>query len=343
MKRAWALSAPWTFLAGVAFTISAAGAPGPAAPTYHVESSIPLADGGWDLVSFDVAHDRVLVARSGAISIIDLAAKQARDIGKVARGHAALVIPGTDQIAVTSGQDNSLRLYDAGDGHEVARVPVGENPDAAVWDPGSRTVVVMNAKGGSVSLVDPVAAKVVRTIAVKPALELAAIVGPGMLAVNDEDDGELELVDLRHGKALPPIILNGCEGPTGLAYDPTAHLSLSACSNGVAALVDLASKKVVKLLPIGQGPDTALFDEKRQRFLVPCGRSGTLAVFSVHAKQVTPAGTVATEIGARTAALDPATGRVFLPAAKFLPAQAGQRPAMVPGTAHLLVVTPIRG
>jgi hypothetical protein len=75
------------------------------------------------LVSFDVAHDRVLVARSGAISIIDLAAKQARDIGKVARGHAALVIPGTDQIAVTSGQDNSLRLYDAGDGHEVARVP----------------------------------------------------------------------------------------------------------------------------------------------------------------------------------------------------------------------------
>jgi metal-dependent amidase/aminoacylase/carboxypeptidase family protein len=64
------------------------------------------------------------------------------------------------------------------------------------------------------------------------------------------------------------------------------------------------------------------------------------AVFSVHGKQVTPAGTVTTEVGARTAALDPVSGRVFLPSAKFQPAQQGQRPAMVPGSAHLLVVGP---
>jgi DNA-binding beta-propeller fold protein YncE len=115
-------------------------------------------------------------------------------------------------------------------------------------------------------------------------------------------------------------------------------LTLSACGNGVAALVDIRGRKVLQLLPIGQGPDTALFDDRRQRFLVPCGRSGTVSVFAVSGRRVTRAGTVMTELGARTAALDPKTGRVFLPAGKFEPAAQGQRPAMVPGSAHLLVL-----
>ena len=312
----------------------------PASAPYHVATSIPLADGGWDLASFDAAHDRVLVARGAAVSVVDLGAGSARDIGKVSRGHAALAVPGTNEVAVTSGQENALLLLDAGDGHEIARVAVGQNPDAAFWDAASRQVVVMNARDGTVSFVNPAAAKVVRTITVKPALELAVMVGPQMLAINDEDASELELVDLKAGKALAPLKLTGCEGPTGLAYDAADHLSLSACANGVAAVVDLTTRKVLKLLPIGQGPDGALYDAKRKRFLVPCGRSGTLAVFSVHGKAVTPAGTVTTEVSARTATLDPATGTVFLPSAKFQPAQQGQRPAMVPGSAHLLVVRP---
>lgn len=318
--------------------LAAAAAKTSAAIAYRVEASIPLADGNWDLASFDAAHGRVLVARGAAVSIIDIGNRRARDIGRISRGHTALAIPGTNELAVTSGQDNSLRLLDAGDGHEVARIPVGENPDAAIWDPAARQVIVMNAKGGSISLVDPANARVVRTITVKPALELAAIIGRGMLAVNDEDAGELELVDLARGWTLAPIVLTGCEGPTGLAYDAADRLSLSACANGVAAVVDLGTRKVVKLLPIGQGPDTALFDAARKRFLVPCGRSGTLSVFSVRGKQVMPAGTVTTEVGARTAALDPKTGRIFLPSAKFQPAVQGQRPAMVPGSVHLLVV-----
>jgi len=334
---------PAVFLAAALATLGAAAshaqAPASVAP-YKLQSAIPMADGGWDLLTFDAEHGRVVVARGAAVSVVDLAGGTSRDIGKVARGHTALPIPGTDRIAVTSGQDNALLIFEARDGREVARIPVGQNPDAAFWDPASREVVVMNARDGSVSLVDPAAGKVVKTIAVKPALELGAMVGPGLLAINNEDASELELVDLMHGKALAPVKLTGCEGPTGLAYDPATHMTLSACANGVAALVDVAARKVVKLLPIGQGPDTALFDAKRKRFLVPCGRSGTLVVFAVNGKQVTPAGTVATEVSARTATLDPVTGRVFLPSAKFQPAQAGQRPAMVPGSAHLLVVTP---
>jgi hypothetical protein len=323
---------------GTAALVAAAPQTTPAAAAYRIEASIPLADGFWDIATYDPAHDRVLIGRGTAASIVDLATRQARDAGQIQRGHAALAIPGTDEIAVTSGQDNTLRLIDARDGHELAKVPVGENPDAALWDPALRQVLVMNAKSGSVSQVDPKSGKVVRTIAVKPALEFGALAGPGLLAINDEGASELELVDLKQGKALAPIPLTGCEHPTGLAADVADRLTLSACANGVAALVDVRGRKVVQLVPIGQGPDTALFDAKRHRFIVPCGRSGTLSLFSLSGGKLTPAGTITTEAGARTAALDPKTGRVFLPTAKFGPAQPGQRPPMVPGSAHLLVV-----
>jgi len=328
-------------LAVMAATCASASLSQSTAAGYSSAAPIPMADGRWDLTSYDGAHNRVLVARGDSVTIVDLASGSARNIGSIAGGHAALSVPGTSTIAVTSGQDNTLRLLDGASGNEAARIAVGQKPDAAIWDGTSRRILVMNAASGTVSVVDPASRKVTRTITVKPALELPAMVGPHLLAVNNEDAGELDFVDLAKGKALAPLALTGCDGPTGLAYDAADRLTLSACANGVAALVDVPTRKVVKLVPIGAGPDTALFDAKRHRFLVPCGRSGTMSVFAVDAKGgLTPRPEVKTEIGARTAAIDPSSGRVFLPSAQFMPAKAGQRPQAVGGTAHLLIYAP---
>jgi hypothetical protein len=49
--------------------------------------------------------------------------------------------------------------------------------------------------------------------------------------------------------------------------------------------------------------------------------------------------TVATAKGARTGAVDPKTGKIFLPAARYAPsAQSGGWPIMVPGSFQVLVV-----
>ena len=49
--------------------------------------------------------------------------------------------------------------------------------------------------------------------------------------------------------------------------------------------------------------------------------------------------TVQTRLGARTGALDPKTGRVYLPSAEYAaPAQSGGRPRMKPGSFAILVV-----
>jgi len=50
-------------------------------------------------------------------------------------------------------------------------------------------------------------------------------------------------------------------------------------------------------------------------------------------------GRVKTEVGARTGALDPETGDIYLPTARFAPvAQPGGKRAPVPGSFHILVV-----
>jgi hypothetical protein len=48
---------------------------------------------------------------------------------------------------------------------------------------------------------------------------------------------------------------------------------------------------------------------------------------------------VPTQIGTRTGAVDPGTGRLYLPTAEYnLPVPAGQRPTTKPGTFQILVV-----
>jgi DNA-binding beta-propeller fold protein YncE len=313
----------------------------PDRPSYSAANSIPLPEGRWDLLSVDPVHHLVLIARGDSVTIVDLTKGTAKSTGSLARGHAAVPIDGTDLIAVTSGGDDSVRLINGAMGQQTASIAVGENPDAAIYDPRSKHLIVMNAKGGTVSIVDPHAAKVVSTIAVRPALELGTLVGPDLLAVNDEDANEIELVDLKRGVTLNSIPLPGCEGPTGIAFDPADGLLLSACANGQAALVDTHVRRLIKVLPIGKGPDGALFDRQRRRFLVPCGQSGTLSVFAVSSgRRVTALSPIKTETSARTAALDPVSGRVYLPAARFEAAVAGGRPTLIAGSVHLIVLSP---
>jgi len=94
------------------------------------------------------------------------------------------------------------------------------------------------------------------------------------------------------------------------------------------------------LLDIGAGPDTVLVDTRRRVALIPCGRDGTLTVIAL-GERPHIVGEVRTELGARTGALDPATGKIYLPTAELAPPAApGGRPQPKPGTFHILVLAP---
>lgn len=313
----------------------------PSATTYSVTANIPAPDGGWDYAEVDPADHRLYVARSASVTVIDLAdGNRVSSVGDIMRGHAVVPLRGK-RVLVTSGNDATVRLIDLTSGKEVARVSVGKKPDAAIYDPAGHRALVMNADSGTVSIIDVDTMRVTRTIAVKPALEYAALAG-STLFVNDEDANEIETVDLAQGKAGKPIAMPGCEGPTGLAYDEPHARLISACANGKAMIVDTKARRVVAAIDIGKGADAVILDPARRLAFIPCGRDGVLDVLSLKVPgSVTEAQRVTTEIGARTGALDPATGAIYLPTARFAaPASPGQRPALLPGTFHILVVRP---
>ncbi|MGN6818636.1 MAG: gluconolactonase [Sphingomonas sp.] len=318
-----------------AFVVAA----GPA-PTYVAGRRIAAPDGGWDYTKVDPATRKLYVAHGDVVTEIDLTKGDAvRSFGKIAKAHAVVPLPNA-MLLVTSARDNTARLFDTRTGQETASIVVGEDPDAAFYDPASGHAVVVNAKGGTVSIIDIAARKVVGTIALKPGLEYAVLGSDGTLFVNDEDTNEIETANLATGKAGPAIALTGCQGPTGLAYDEKTDRLISACANGKAAVVDAGTHRLVTLLDIGGGPDAVIVDARRRLAFIPCGKDGVLEVIALDAPGgATVVTTVKTEPGARTAALDPSDGSLYLPTARFgAPASPGGRPAALPGSFHVLAV-----
>jgi DNA-binding beta-propeller fold protein YncE len=113
------------------------------------------------------------------------------------------------------------------------------------------------------------------------------------------------------------------------------------------AVTDSLSGKQVARIVIGRGPDAAAFDADLGLVFSANGEDGTLTV--IH--QETPdeykvLATVTTQVSARTMALDPATHKIYLAAAKLGPAPAATeeqphpRPSIVPNSFSILVAQP---
>ena len=111
-------------------------------------------------------------------------------------------------------------------------------------------------------------------------------------------------------------------------------------------VVDADRGRVVATLPIGAGTDGAAFDAARGLAFASNG-DGTLTVVRAEAPdRYRVVQTVATQRGARTLAVDPATHRVYTVTAEFGPAPAPTadtphpRPPMVPDSFTLITIEP---
>ena len=318
---------------------AAASGAAPASPGYHVTGQIPGPDGGWDLVSVDPAAHRLYVAKSDGVMAIDLRTGAVTpNMVATQRGHAAFAIPGTHDVISTDGNANRATIFDGLTGKVRATFATGKKPDAVAFDPVTRTLWVMAPDDGAINVVDPRTARVVATVAVGGSLELGATDGKGRLFVNVEDRNDVAVIDTRARKLVTRFPLKGCDGPTGIVYAPAARELVSACANGVA-IVSRPDGSFVASLPIGPRPDGAAYDARRGLALIPSGGDGILTIIAL-----TPSPHVVERIttakSARTIALDPLTGRVYLPAADFPPQIGTERPKMLPGTFRVLVVDP---
>lgn len=286
-------------------------------------------DARLDYASIDNAARRLYVARGFGVTAIDLdSERMTRQLVAGQHVHAVIPLPGGRALS-TNGDANTATLFDASSGEVIAQLDTGKDPDAAAFDSSSGLVFVMDAKEGDMTLIDPNGAKVVGRLPIGGKLEFAVADGHGHLFVNVEDQNRMAVVDTVARKVLRSYDLPGCEGPSALGVDPESAILVAACANRVAVAIRASDGTVVAPhLAIDRKPDAVIFDTARRNFYIPCGRDGTLIVIS-EAKEGTLAiqSSVATAVGAHTGALDPKTGRLYLPTADFHLTLSGFAPA----------------
>jgi YVTN family beta-propeller protein len=316
------------------------GAAALAGPTgYKLVDRIGGPDGGWDYASVDTVNNRVLVARGTYVMSVDLATNTVTPAFAAAAGaHAAMAVNKGAQVLITNGAGNSVTIVDGKTGAPLAAIPTGKNPDAATFDANSGLVLVMDHTGGEVVLIDPAAMKSVGQIVIGGDLEAAAVDGAGKAYVNVEDTAEIVAIDIKARKVLARYKLKDCEGPTGLAYIAAEKAVMTTC-DGVAQMISATTGKLIASVKIGDGADGVAFDPAQKLAFVSSGRSGDMSVISISGGKAVLVDTVKTQTSARTIALDPRSGRLYLPTARSAPRVPGAtgNPGRIPGSFELLV------
>lgn len=331
MKRSYILLG--LLLSGSALQAASADVP----VNLSVVDTIKGPDGGWDYASVDPDAHRLYIARRDGVMAVDLGSgKVTEKLVEGKRLHSVLPLPGGRALSTNGGGDNAT-LFEAATGKVIATIATGMDPDAALYDPASGLALVIDGKGGDITLIDPKAGTSPGSFAVGGRLEAATLDGAGRLFVNDIDTKEVAIVDIAKRQVTAHYALPDCRRPAGLAFDPVSGLLVTACANGKALALRAKDGSIAATLPIGERPDAVLFDPTRKLFFVSCGEGKLIAVSAT----ATPAvvATIATANGARTAALDAKTGKIYLPTADFAqPVEGSKRHKVIPGTFRVLVV-----
>lgn len=323
-----------TWIAALALAATAQAAARAPASELTVVGEIHGEDGHFDYATVDPASHRLYVARGDGVMAIDLGTGEVTaTLIPGSTVHGVVVLPG-GRLLSTNGGTNTASLSDMQGRPIVPEIPTGRKPDAAAFDAKTGLVFVMDGVDGDATLIDPNTGSAVGRIAIGGVPEFAVTDGDGDLFVNIEDKGEIALVDTVARKVIARYALPGCSEPSGLSLDPDKRVLLTVCRNQKAVAVAAKDGAILGTFQIGRGPDAAIFDAARQTFFIPCGRDGILTAIGYVGGTLAVTARIPTAAGARTGALDPETGKLYLPTADSAPGE--QKP--IPGTFRVLVV-----
>jgi len=300
--------------------------------TYHIQSP-----GGWDYIA--VNKGKIYVSHGTQVNILDEDSGDSTGfIPNTAGVHGIAFENELGRGYTSNGRSNNVTVFDLRDNTVITQIASGQNPDAIMYEPHTKTIITCNGRSKNLSVIDPKTNSLIATIDVGGKPETAVSDGNGKLFVNIEDKNEIVVVDLKSHTVIDHWAL-GAEGPTGLAYDKTTKRLFAGCDKYLV-VVNADNGKVVDKPAIGDGCDGIAFDEKNKIIFTSNGQSGTItAIKEISADKYSVLGNYASKRGARTITIDQATGTIYLPTADF-DANNSQNgvPKIIPNSFQVLVV-----
>ncbi|MGB6505071.1 MAG: YncE family protein [Xanthobacteraceae bacterium] len=333
----------------LASTVIGTAASPPESLHYHISKVVPLGPPDrWDYVAFDPESLRVYVAHGDRVTIVD--GESGAIIGAVegmpGGTHGIAFSHASGKGYTDDGKAGVVVAFDLATLKPLKQIKAEPDADGIVFDPPSGHIFVIDGDSGKLTVIDPKTDTVVATIDGGGALEFGDSGNDGKLYVDGVEKNEIVRVDTASNTVDAHWPMPTCVKPHGLAIDREHHRLFASCSNQVMVVINAYNGSVIQTLTIGDGTDFAAFDHERG-LAFSSNRDGTLSVVaekSIFYFLSLPA--IPTQMGARTMALDPKSGRIYLVTADMTvdqsapPADFRHRYSVKPGTVRLLFLDP---
>ncbi|MDE2361380.1 MAG: PQQ-dependent catabolism-associated beta-propeller protein [Hyphomicrobiales bacterium] len=212
------------------------------------------------VVSKDGAEIFVCLGDDDAVAVIDT--KTAKRTAKIASPDPEQLAQSPDgtRLYVANEDDNRVTIIDAQTHKTTTQIPVGVEPEGVAVSPDGKTVVSTSETTNMAHFIDPDAKKTVANVLVAARPRYAQFTPDGReLWVSSEVGGVVSVIDPdKHavtGKITfdVPGLVNEHVQPVGIRFTKdgkTAFVALGPANR--VAVVDVQSKKVQKLLLVGQ-------------------------------------------------------------------------------------------
>ena len=252
----------------------------------------------------------------GRLVVFDLASRRVvADLPGFPTCTGVLAVPELGRVFVSAAGAGEVVAVDMTTFQVLARMPGGQFPDGLAYDPAHARLFVSDEAGGALRVFDAKALKPLGSVA------LGGEAGndrydpaSGHIFVCDQTkDGlaEVDPVTLKVLRAFP--VARGTH-PHGLWVDGPRRRAYLACQgDGRLRVLDLDSGRVLQDLPVGEDPDVLAWDGGR-RLLAVASESGAVALFRQGDRGLlTALGLQVIAPAAHSIAVDPGTGRFYLP------------------------------
>jgi DNA-binding beta-propeller fold protein YncE len=306
-------------------------------------------DGAWDYIVPEPAQHRLFIGRTNRVMVVDEdTGKLLGEVTGIKGAHGTAIATASGRGFATSGDDQSIVMFDLQTFKTLARIPAAEDADAILYEGVSNRVLSLNGDAHSSTVIDAASGRFVTNVPLGGKPEYGVAAGDGKVYANLTDTNEIVEIDATAATVTRRWSTTPCRQPVSMAIDTARHRLFSGCRSGVLAVSDYQAGKTFTTLPIGTGVDGAGYDPGTADVFAS-NADGSLTVIhqdSPDAYHVV--GSVATPQASRNMGLDPTTHRIFVAAATFSPVPApaggaapqgrGGRPTVVPDSFRILVI-----
>lgn len=290
---------------------------------YTLDKKIAVpGNGGYDYLFIDEQARKLYVSHGTAINVISLDTEElVGTIDNLQGDHGVAVVPGVGKGFISDGKANAVVVFDLTTLKTIKTISLtGKKPDAIIYDAFSNKVFTFNGGSDNSSVIDVNSLTETNLIALEGAPEFAAADGKGKVYVNIEDKNSLKVIDTKALKVINSYPLTPCGGPTGLTMDATNKRLFTVCrENKGMSVVDMVSGKIIATIPIGAGVDAVAYDTATKLIFCSNGDATTTIIKQETADKYVVVQILATQIRAKTLALDNKTHKIYLSVADFTP------------------------